>query len=73
MVYTQTVVHTNVIAIVVPSISSSGLAFMQYKTTLRLAVIQCRLRILHHHLLPAAEQAVTIQATGCKSQIKTSS
>jgi len=56
MVYTQTVVHANVIAVVVPSISTSGLAFVEYKTTLRLAIIRC---ILHHHLLPAAEQAVT--------------
>ena len=59
MVYTQTVVQANVIAIVVPSISTSRLAFMEYKTTLWLAIIWCRLGILHHHLLPAAEQAVT--------------
>jgi hypothetical protein len=39
MVYTQTVVHTNVITIVVSSISTSGLAFMEYKTTLWLAII----------------------------------
>jgi len=59
MVHTQTVVHANVIAIVVPSISSSRLAFMEYKATLWLAIIRCRLGILHHHLLPATEQAVT--------------
>jgi hypothetical protein len=59
MVYTQTVVHTKVITIVVPRISTSRLAFMKYKTTLWLAIIGCRLGILHQHLLPAAEQAVT--------------
>jgi hypothetical protein len=59
MVYTQTVVHTNVITIVVSSISTSGLAFMEYKTTLWLAVIRCRLGIHHHHLLPAVEQVIT--------------
>jgi len=69
MVYTQTVVHANVITIVVPSISTSRLAFVEHKTTLRLAIIR---RILHHHLLPAAEQAVTYTANGCKSEMKTS-
>ena len=60
MVHTQTVVHTNVITIVVPSISTPGLAFVEYKTALWLAIIRCRLGILHHHLLPAtAEQAVS--------------
>jgi hypothetical protein len=62
MVYTQTVVHAKVITIVVSCICASRFAFMKYKTTLWLAIVGCRLGILHHHLLPAAEQDVTYTA-----------
>jgi hypothetical protein len=70
MVYTQTMVQTKVITIVVPSISTTRLPFMEYKTTLWLAIIGSRLGILHHHLLPAAEQGVTYTAKWGKNQMK---